>query len=252
MTMDEIHRRVIDMSRRQDRIDAWFAQQPPKNIDAGWMIKVAARPLGPFQLPNLHKNQLARPVVQPIRVHSKNGQGWKTEMWASGANWRPIVRGTRCFDEHGNGGTSELRAYEDGAIVFDWRYVGQPEERAKNMYMEWFAATFGNLLLAIERLRLVANNPVEYGAEVYVGVSGETYARLPYWENRYGFATGKFQPAINTLGRYPIGDATTFANVSKLFETDVCHLAEAEAADTTFFDYSKDLAALRNQLGIAT
>lgn len=251
MTMDEIHRRVIDMNRRHERIDAWFAQQRPKNIEDGWLLRAAARPLGPFQLPRIHGNSRARPVIQPIVVRSKNGNGWRTEMWASGLNWRPIVRGTRCLDTIHNGAATELRLYEDGSIVFDWHWHGPFDDRDKNIYMEWFSATFGNLLLAVERLRLVTNNPVEYVAEVYVAIKGATFRRKPYWDNWYG-SSGAFEPGISTLGPYPVGDSSAFSELSKLLENDVCHLAGSEASDVTFFDYTPQLGALRSELGIVS
>ncbi len=252
MTMDEIHRRVIEMGRRLDRIDAWFTQQRLQGVDAGWAIRAVARPMGPFLLPGVHKERNAHPVIRPIKVHSNKGAGWLTNMWASALNWRPVVRGTKCADDHGNSSVTTLEVYEDGSIVFDWRWPRKLEEREKGLCMDWFAATFGNLLLSIERLRLVANNPVEFGVEVSVAVHGEALTRKPYWDNWHGaMSTGRFPVGASTLGRYPVGASSTFAEITKLFETDVCHLAGAEATDITFFDYTADLAALRGQLGVA-
>lgn len=171
-------------------------------------------------------------------------------MWASGLNWRPIVRGTSCAEITHHGSTTSISAFEDGSIVFDWRWPGPFEDKQKNLEMKWFSATFGNLLLAIERMRLAAKSSVEYAAEVHVVTCAERFARGPYWTNWHGHST-YFEPSTTMLGRYPVSASNSFAELSKLFDTDVCNLAGAESPDSINFNYDEQISAMRQEFGLS-
>lgn len=247
MSMDEIQRRVVEMSQRLDKVDQWFEMQRPKDFAGGWCIRAAARPLGPFHIPQLHQNRNAKPRIVPITVVHSEGRTYSAKMWAEGLNWRPVVRGTSCSDRMPNGSASIVSVFEDGSVVFDWRWPGPFEEKQKIMCMAWLVGTFGNLLLAVERLRQTAKSQVEYAAEVHL-VNNGPLQRKPYWDSWPGMSTGIYVANSVTLGRYPISNASNFADITKLFETDASHLAGAENVGGTSFNFEPLLTAMKSEV----
>lgn len=245
--MDEIQRRVIEASQQRDKADEWFQKQRPVAA-SGWAIKACARPLGSFFVPNIHRTKAAKPRIEPFRFTDKSGNRHSAEMWCDGLNWTPIVRGTRHLQANYNGSSVAVSAFEDGSLVFDWRWPGPFEAKQKVICMDWFMATFANLVLAIERLRLATKLRNDFEAEVHVLVLEENFVRRPYWDNWYsGMSGGKFAPGAATLGRYPVSAPDSFEALTYQFETDVHHLAEVDNPDATTFDYASYVDNLRRE-----
>ena len=114
--------------------------------------------------------------------------------------------------------------------------------------MTWLIGVFGNLLLSVERMRLTAKEQIEYGAEVHL-INNEPLRQIPYDDSWYGRRAGVYEAGSATLGRYPVSSASTFADITKLFETDISHLAGAESVAGTSFDFEQVLTSMRKHLG---
>ncbi|SDO89264.1 Putative DNA-binding domain-containing protein [Filomicrobium insigne] len=237
MTMDEIQRRTLELSQRFDRIEKWFDDQRPTDVSTGWCIRAVARPTGPFLIPQIHRNKLAKPRLE--RIHAYHGdQSYPCEMWAEGLNWKPIVRGTSIKEQHHNGSVTSIVLLEDGSILFDWRLAGPTPDNRKGLAMNWPVAIFGNLLLAIERLRMTAKQTVEYAADVHITLA-ERLQRIPYWGKDYGQPSGFFEAGNARLGRYPISESNTYGDLTKIFETDLHNLAGMDSNDGISFNFTE-------------
>jgi hypothetical protein len=252
MTMDQIHRQVLELARRTQRADEWFADQVPQPIPQGalgFIMRAVARPSAPMLLTKLHRDSRARLELSEIPVLNSSGEMFqKAYVLAHHLNWRPIVRGTSASAANGDRQSFAYYAWEDGSLWMDFRWINHSGVPEQMIYLNWFVGLFGNLLLAIERLRLAAQMPVPYELEFHL-VSSSGYQRGPYTDR--GDYADQFPPGLKTLGRYPVGSSDTFDSLTRLFETDIYHLSGRDNPDRTSFDYQGPLSQIRAEFGLS-
>jgi hypothetical protein len=252
MTMDQIHRQVIELSRRAQQAEQWFEAQKPQAISSGalgFIMRAIARPSAPLVLAKLHRETKARPRMSYIPVQDRNGMDYEQSfvLGAGSLEWRPIVRGTTASGANGDRAQFRYNGWEDGCMWMDYRWINHTGVPEQQIYMNWFMGLFGNMLLAIERTRLAANLPVPYELEFHL-VSSAGYSLGDYKD---AFSRGgQFSPGLKTLGRYPIGPPDTFNQLTQLFETDIYHLSGVDNPDKTMFNYSELVSQLRSEFGI--
>jgi schlafen family protein len=204
MSMDEIQRRVLDMSARLERTDEQFranAEEFSRGLIVGWRMRILALPLAPLNVPNVHRVLPARPAAQVISIRFPK-QTADANMLEFGPDWRPIIRGSKCRTAHGQG-HSAVTINDNGHILFHWEMPSKPDG-PNRIPLEWFPGFFGNALLAIERMRLAAKTPsMEYALEYRLAVDVRPHTIGPYADG-YGRVLGTIEPGVHLLGKYPV------------------------------------------------
>ncbi len=252
MTMDDIQRRVVEMSQRQQTLDSRFkALALPPDATPHIVkkprisMRVLALPEAPFFVPKIHKLKTAKPKIVPIPVRATDGAKYSGTFLCSAHNWEPILRGSEVVEKSTDRRTATLRIFSDGLVQFDWSINAPDDENHRGISFEWFIGLFGNALLAIERMRMTARTPsAEYSAEFQLAVYGNHFPLCDYGNGQMSVENYRFKEGVQTLGRYPVSGRDSFDEITRSLETDAYNLAGKDNPELTSFDYSNALAGL--------
>lgn len=255
MDMIEIQRQSVELQKRLSHVSDDFARQHsaflgssfPAVEQPGFGVYAYAIPLSPFVVPNVHRADIAKPVLTPIGVRLSTGHTSEAILpYRSHLDWRPIVRGTAAtkfgYDER-----FSIVAKEEGSVAIEWvthRGLDQSGNSKKLVYLGWMTGLFANTLLAVERMRRAAGAmSIEFAVEFVCATTGDL--GLADYGHEYYMTPATLPAGSHVFPQYSVGTPETFNSLMQLFETDVLNLVGIDRpGEEAAYDFSGALAAI--------